>query len=146
MATLVLTMPPTPGLPLSYEHRTLRAHEAYKAAGPSLALENTSWLRGQSIMRGTLTSPRGSFDIAAKLGTTSSAIDALKKELTFYQKLRHLQGDCIPKCFGYFFSLSKDQMFGCLILEYCGKTLRSIYDGQADIPFSLRYSFGNESG
>jgi hypothetical protein len=141
MATLVLTMPPSPGLPLSYEHRTLRALDAYKAAGPSLALKNTSWLRGQSIMRGTLTSPRGTFDVAAKLGTTSSAIDSLKKELNFYQKLRHLQGDCIPKCFGYFFSPSEDQTFGCLILEYCGKTLRSIHDGQADIPFSLRYSY-----
>jgi hypothetical protein len=140
MATLVLTMPQSPGLPLNYEHRTLRAHEAYKAAGPSFALENTSWLRGQSIMRGTLTSSRGSIDVVAKLGTTSNSTNVLKKELTFYQKLRHLQGDCIPKCFGYFFSLSEDQTFGCLILEYCGKPLRSIYDGQGDIPFALRYN------
>ena len=89
-------------------------------------------------MRGTLTSPRGSIEVVAKLGTTSNTANVLKKELTFYQKLRHLQGDCIPKCFGYFFSLSEDQTFGCLILEYCGKPLRSIYDGQGDIPFALR--------
>jgi hypothetical protein len=141
MATLVLTMPPSPGLPLSYEHRTLRAFEAYKAAGPSFSLKNTSWLRGQSIMRGTLSSPRGTFDVVAKLGTTTNAIDALKKELGFYHKLRHLQGDGVPKCFGYFFSTSEDQDFGCLILEYCGKPIRSIYDSQGDIPFSLRYAF-----
>ena len=84
MATLVLTMPQSPGLSLSYEHRTLRAHEAYKAAGPSVALENTSWLRGQSIMRGTLTSPRGSIEVVAKLGTTSNTANVLKKELIFY--------------------------------------------------------------
>jgi len=135
---LVLTMPTSPGLPLSYEHRTLRAHEAYKAAGPSLSLKNTSWLRGQSIMRGTLSSPRGTFDVVAKLGTTTNTIDALRKELTYYQKLRHLQGDCIPKCFGYFFSPSEDQTFGCLVLEYCGRPIRSIYDSQSDIPFALR--------
>jgi hypothetical protein len=140
MATLILTMPPSPGLPLSYEHRTLRAHEAYKAAGPSLALENTSWLKGQSIMRGTLASSRGTFDVVAKLGTTSDAINSLNKELTFYKKLRHLQGDCIPKCFGYFFSPSENQTFGCLIVGYRGKPLRSIYDSQGDVPLALRYN------
>ena len=138
MATLVLTMPTSPGYPLSYEHRTLRAHEAYKAAGPSFSLKNTSWLRGQSIMRGTLSSPRGTFDVVAKLGTTTNTIGARRKEFTCYQKLRHLQGDCIPKCFGYFFSPSEDQKFGCLILEYCGRPMRSIYDSQGDIPFALR--------
>ena len=140
MATLVLTMPPSPGRPLSYEHRTLRAFEAYKAAGPSFSLKDTSWLRGQSIMRGTLSSNRGDFDVVAKLATTTNAINALKKELGFYQKLRHLQGDCVPKFFGYFFSPSEDQAFGCLIIEYCGKPIRSIYDSQGDIPFSLRYA------
>jgi len=73
----------------------------------------------------------------AKLGTTASALNSFKKELEFYQKLRHLQGDCVPKCFGYFFSPSEDQVFGCLILEYCGKPIRSTYDSQGDIPFSL---------
>ncbi|KAH9956003.1 hypothetical protein BC827DRAFT_1271207 [Russula dissimulans] len=131
-------MPPSPGLPRSYEHRTLRAHEAHNAPGPSFSLENTSWVRGQSIMRGTLSSPRGTFDVVAKLGTTPDTIDALRKELVFYQKLRDLQGDCIPKCFGYFFSLSEERAFGCLILEYCGKPIRSIYDNQGDIPFALR--------
>jgi len=140
MATLILTMPPSPGFPMSYEHRTLRAHEAYKAAGSSFSLKSTSWLRGQSIMRGTLSSPRGTFDVVAKLGTTTNTISALKKELGFYQKLRHLQGDCVPKCFGYFFSPSEDQEFGCLILEYCGKPIRSMYDSQGDIPFSLRWA------
>jgi len=134
-----LTMPQSPGLPLSYEHRTLRAHEAYKAAGPSLVLSNTSWLKGQSIMRGTLTSPRGTFVVVAKLGTTSDGIKDLKEEFTFYQKLRRLQGDCIPRCFGYFFTVSEDQTFGCLVLEYCGKPLRSTYDSQGDIPSALRY-------
>src|SRR5258708_1285518 len=139
MATLISTMPPSPGLPLSYGHRPRRAHEAYKAVGPSLAFKNTTWLRGQSIMRGTLSSPRGTFDVVAKLGTTSDAIKAFRKELTFYQKLRCLQGDCIPKYFGCFFSPSEDQTFGCLIIEYCGKPLRSIYDSHSDIPFALRY-------
>ena len=140
MATLLLTMPSSPGLPLCYEHRTLRAHEAHKAGGPSLALKDTTWLKGQSILQGTLTSARGTFNVVAKLGNTSDAVEALKKELIFYQKLRRLQGDCIPKCFGYFFSLSEDQIFGCLILEYCGKPLRTIYDSQGDIPFALRYN------
>jgi len=125
---------------MSYEHRTLRAHEAYKAAGSSFSLKSTSWLRGQSIMRGTLSSPRGTFDVVAKLGTTTNTISALKKELGFYQKLRHLQGECVPKCFGYFFSASEDQEFGCLLLEYCGKPIRSMYDSQGDIPFSLRWA------
>jgi hypothetical protein len=140
MATLVLTMPPSPGHPHSYEHRTLRALDAYKAAGSSSSLKDTSWLRGQSIMRGTLSSNRGDFDVVAKLGITTDTINALKKELGFYQKLRHLQGECVPKCFGYFFSPSEDQAFGCLIIEYCGKPIRSIYDSQGDIPFSLRYA------
>jgi hypothetical protein len=141
MATLVLTMPPSPASPLSYEHRTLRALEAYKASGPSFSLKDTSWLRGQSIMRGTLSSVRGDFDVVAKLGNTTNTINALKKELEFYQKLRHLQGDCIPKCFGYFFSPSEDQAaFGCLIIDYCGKPIRSLYDSQGDIPFSMRYT------
>lgn len=141
MATLLLTMPQSPELPFSYEHRTLRAFETYKAAGPSFTLNNTSWLKGQSIIRGTLSSNRGTFDVVAKLGTTASALNSFKKELGFYQKLRHLQGDCIPKCFGYFFSPSEDQTFGCLILEYCGKPIRSMYDSQDDIPVSLGYAF-----
>jgi len=143
MATLVLTMPPSPGLPLSYEHRTLRAHEAYKAAGPSFSLKSTSWLRGQSILRGTLSSLRGTFDVVAKLGTTTNAVNALRKELTFYQTLRHLQGECIPQCFGYFFSPTEDQTFACLILEYCGKPIRSTYDNQDDVPFALRMNIIN---
>jgi len=79
----------------------------------------------------------------AKLGTTTNAIDALRKELTYYQNLRHLQGDCIPKCFGHFFSPSEDQTFGCLVLEYCGRPVRSIYDSQGDIPFALRVKIIN---
>ena len=92
-------------------------------------------------MRGTLSSNRGTFDVVAKMGTTASTLNALKKELGLYQKLRHLQGDCVPKCFGYFFSQSEDQAFGCLILKYCGKPIRSMYDSQGDIPFSLGYTF-----
>ncbi|KAN0133585.1 hypothetical protein V8E53_008753 [Lactarius tabidus] len=140
MSTLILTMPPSAVLPLSYEHRTLRAHEAYKATGPPFTLKDTTWLRGQSIMRGTLSSPRGTFDVVAKLGTSTDTINALKKELSFYQKLRHLQGECIPKCFGYFFSASEGQAFGCLVLEYSGKPIRSIYDAQGDVPLALRKS------
>jgi hypothetical protein len=90
-------------------------------------------------MRGTLSSPRGTFDVVAKLGTTTDTIKALKKELSFFQKLRHLQGECIPKCFGYFFSPSEDQ--GCLVLEYSGKPIRSIYDTQGDVPLALKYAF-----
>ncbi len=138
MSTLILTMPPSAVLPLNYEHRTLRAHETYKATGPSYTLKNTSWLRGQSIMRGTLSSARGTFDVVAKLATSTSTIKALKKELSFYNKLDHLQGVCIPKCFGYFFSPCEDQAFGCLVLEYSGKPIRSIYDAQGDVPFALR--------
>ncbi|KAI0300017.1 hypothetical protein B0F90DRAFT_1817816 [Multifurca ochricompacta] len=138
MSTLVLTMPPSPELPLNYEHRTLRAHDTHKTGGPSIYLKNTTWLRGQSIMRGTLSSPRGTFDVVAKLGTSTNTINSLKKELSFYHKLRHLQGVCIPKCFGYFFNPSEGQTFGCLILEYSGKPIRSTYDSQDDVPFALR--------
>ena len=92
-------------------------------------------------MRGTLSSPRGTFDVVAKLGTSTDTIKALKKELSFYQKLRHLQGECIPQCFGYFFSPSEGQTFGCLILDYSGKPIRSIYDTQGDVPLALRCSF-----
>ncbi|KAI9459819.1 hypothetical protein F5148DRAFT_1150806 [Russula earlei] len=143
MATLVLTMPTSPELPRSYEHRTLRAHEAHKATGPSFSLSNTSWLRGQSILRGTLSSPRVTVDVVAKLGTTTSTINVLRKELAFYQKLHRLQGVCIPKCFGYFFTVSDEQTFGCLILEYCGKPIRSIYDSQGDVPLVLRVNIIN---
>jgi hypothetical protein len=136
-------MPPSAVLPLSYEHRTLRAHEAHKATGPPFTLKNTTWLRGQSIMRGTLSSPRGTFDVVAKLGTSTDTIKALKKELSFYQKLLHLQGECIPKCFGYFFSQSEDQTFGCLVLDYSGKPIRSIYDTQGDVPLALRENIIN---
>jgi hypothetical protein len=89
-------------------------------------------------MRGTLSSPRGTFDVVAKLGTSTDIIDALKKELSFYEKLRHLQGEYIPKCFGYFFSPSDAQAFGCLVLGYSGKPIRSIYDTQGDIPLNMR--------
>ncbi|KAH9173180.1 hypothetical protein EDB89DRAFT_2068928 [Lactarius sanguifluus] len=143
MSTLILTMPPSVVRPLSYEHRTLRAHDAFKASGPSFTLKETSWLRGQSIMRGTLSSFRGTFDVVAKLGTSTKTIEALKKELSFYQKLRHLQGECIPKCFGYFFSPSEDQIFGCLVLGYSGKPVRSIYDTQGDVPLALRENIIN---
>ena len=134
-------MPPSAVHPRNYEHRTLRAHETYKATGPPFTLKDTSWLRGQSIMRGTLSSSRGTFDVVAKLGTSTDTIDELKKELSFYQKLHHLQGEYIPKCFGYFFSSSEPQTFGCLVLGYSGKPIRSIYDTQGDIPLSLRCVF-----
>ena len=91
-------------------------------------------------MRGTLSSPRGTFDVVAKLGTSTDTTDALKKELSFYEKLRHLQGEYIPKCFGYFFSPSDPQAFSCLVLEYSGRPIRSIYDTQGDIPLPLRCS------
>jgi len=89
-------------------------------------------------MRGTLSSPRGTFDVVAKLGISSNTTKALKRELTLYQKLRHLQGDCIPTCFGYYFSPSEDQVFGCLVLEYSGKPIRSTYDVPGDAPSALR--------
>jgi len=89
-------------------------------------------------MRGTLSSPRGTFDVVAKLGSSNDTTDALKKELSFYDKLHHLQGEYIPKCFGYFFSPSEPQAFGCLVLEYSGRPIRSIYDTQSDIPLPLR--------
>ncbi|KAH9021834.1 hypothetical protein EDB85DRAFT_1895495 [Lactarius pseudohatsudake] len=131
-------MPPSAVGPRNYEHRTLRAYETHKATGPSFALKETSWLRGQSIMRGTLSSSRGTFDVVAKLGTSTDTVNTLKKELSFYQKLHKLQGECIPKCFGYFFSLSESQTFGCLVLEYSGRPIRSIYDTQGDVPLALR--------
>ncbi len=134
-------MPPSAVHPRNYEHRTLRAHETYKATGPSFTLKDTSWIRGQSIMRGTLSSSRGTFDVVAKLGTSTSTVKALEKELSFYQKLHHLQGEYIPKCFGYFFSPSEPQTFGCLVLEYSGKPIRSIYDTQGDVPLALRCAF-----
>jgi len=136
-------MPPSVVCPLSYEHCTLQAHDAYKATGPSFTLKDSSWLRGQSIMHGTLSSPWGTFDVVAKLGTSTNTIKALQKELSFYQKLHHLQGECIPKCFGYFFSPSEDQTFGCLVLEYSGKPIRSIYDTQGDVPLALRCTFSH---
>jgi hypothetical protein len=141
MSILILTMPPSAEHPRNYEHRTLRAHETHKATGPPFTLKDTTWLRGQSIMRGTLSSPRGTFDVVAKLGTSTDIIDALKKELSFYEKLHHLQGEYIPKCFGYFFSPSDAQAFGCLVLGYSGKPIRSIYDTQGDIPLTLRCAF-----
>ena len=141
MSILILTMPPSAEHPRNYEHRTLRAHETHKATGPPFTLKDTTWLRGQSIMRGTLSSPRGTFDVVAKLGTTTEISDALKKELSFYEKLHHLQGEYIPKCFGYFFSPSEPQAFGCLVLGYSGKPIRSIYDAQGDIPVTLRFAF-----
>ncbi|KAH9058134.1 hypothetical protein EDB87DRAFT_1627695, partial [Lactarius vividus] len=116
MSILILTMPPSAVRPRNYEHRTLRAHETHKATGPSFTLKETSWLRGQSIMRGTLSSSRGTFDVVAK----------------------KLQGECIPKCFGYFFSHSEPETFGCLVLEYSGRPVRSLYDAQGDVPLALR--------
>jgi len=141
MSILILTMPPSAVHLRNFEHRTLRAHETHKASGPPFTLKDTSWLRGQSIMRGTLSSPRGTFDIVAKLATSTDTVEALKKELSFYDKLRPLQGECIPKCFGYFFSPSEPETFGCLILEYSGKPIRSVYETQADMPLSLRSTF-----
>lgn len=90
-------------------------------------------------MRGTPSS-RGTLDVVAKLGTSADTINALKRELSFFLKLRRLQGECIPKCFGYFFSASEDQAFGCLVLEYrdSGKPICSIYDIQED---ALRCTF-----
>ncbi|KAI9448756.1 hypothetical protein BJY52DRAFT_305155 [Lactarius psammicola] len=143
MSVLILTMPPSAAHPRNYEHRTLRAHETYKATGPSFTLKDTSWLRGQSIMRGTLSSSRGTFDVVAKLGTSTNTVKALQKELSFYQKLHRLQGEYIPKCFGYFFSPSEPQAFGCLVLEYSGKPIRSIYDMQNDVPLVLRENIIN---
>jgi len=131
-------MPPSAEHPRNYEHRTLRVHETHKATGPPFSLKDTTWLKGQSIMRGTLSSPRGTFDVVAKLGTSTDTTDALKKELSFYEKLHHLQGEYIPKCFGYFFSPSEPQAFGCLVLGYSGKPIRSIYDAHGDIPLTLR--------
>ncbi len=141
MSTLILTMPPSVVHLLSYEHHMLQAHDAYKATGPSFTLKDSSWLRGQSIMCGTLSSPWGTFDVVAKLGTSTNTIKALQKELSFYQKLHHLQGECIPKYFGYFFNPSEDQTFSCLILEYSGKPICSIYDTQGNVPLALRCTF-----
>ncbi|KAI0263583.1 hypothetical protein BC834DRAFT_886447 [Gloeopeniophorella convolvens] len=89
-------------------------------------------------MRGTLSSPRGTFDVVAKLGYGADAVKALSKETGFYQKLSHLQGVCIPKCFGFFLSPSETLPFGCLLLEYSGKPIRSTYDSLDDIPYALR--------
>ena len=92
-------------------------------------------------MRGIPSSSRGTLDVVAQLGTSAGTINALKKELSFYQQLRRLQGECIPKCFGYFFSVFEDQAFGCLVLEDSSKPICSIYDTQEDVPLALRCAF-----
>ena len=56
MSVLILTMPPSVVHPRNYDHCMLWAHETYKIAGPSFTPKDTSWLRGQLIMRRTFSS------------------------------------------------------------------------------------------
>ncbi|TFK26701.1 Diaminopimelate epimerase-like protein [Coprinopsis marcescibilis] len=55
-----------------------------------------------------------------KVGWGKQALDNLQREAAFYtQELLHLQGEVVPRFFGFYKTKIGDREFGCNILEYC---------------------------
>ena len=141
MSTLILTMPTSAEHSHNYEHPHPSRQRSMQNDWPAVCTQEYDLTQRAVDHARHPSSSRGTLEVVARLGTSTDTVNALKKELSFYQQLRRLQGECIPKCFGYFCSTLKDQAFVYLVLEYSSKPICSIYDTQEDVPLALRCAF-----
>ncbi|KAH9940237.1 hypothetical protein B0H21DRAFT_697823 [Amylocystis lapponica] len=62
--------------------------------------------------------------VVFKVSSESHKVDRLRHEADIYETFKVLQGDLIPRCYGYY--EQKDglrRLHGCLVLEFCGSTI-----------------------
>ncbi|KAA1473246.1 hypothetical protein DENSPDRAFT_265886 [Dentipellis sp. KUC8613] len=70
-----------------------------------------------------------------KLAFRPGAMAAVDREAkTYSTKLRHLQGICVPQCFGYFVSINEDKPMSCTVLRYCGEPIQKPFP-ELDVAF-----------
>ncbi|TFY79907.1 hypothetical protein EWM64_g4100 [Hericium alpestre] len=80
--------------------------------------------RGQLIL--SLDKP--ALDVVCKIGFGRQAVNRVANEAHFYLgKLSHLQGVCIPPCHGYFIGNTEEGPTSCIILDYCGEPIESMF-------------------
>ncbi|EMD36075.1 hypothetical protein CERSUDRAFT_96300 [Gelatoporia subvermispora B] len=68
------------------------------------------------------------FHVVCKFSTNQPKIDAIRNECKIYeQKLRHLQGTIIPRCYGIFQGMMDEKFVVCLVTEYSGTVVKDFY-------------------
>lgn len=62
-------------------------------------------------------------EVAVKWVRGSFGVDKLRYEASLYKgELKHLQGDVIPRFYGFYTGEVYDEPVGCLVLEWCNKS------------------------
>ncbi|KAA1473241.1 hypothetical protein DENSPDRAFT_762586, partial [Dentipellis sp. KUC8613] len=65
-------------------------------------------------------------DVVCKVAYRPQAVSCLEHEAEmFFGKLQHLQGVCIPICYGYFEHKERMDWRSCLVLDYRGEPVKS---------------------
>ncbi|KAH9940246.1 hypothetical protein B0H21DRAFT_582246 [Amylocystis lapponica] len=77
--------------------------------------------------------------VVCKVSFESRKVDRVRHEAGIYETFKALQGDLIPRCYGYY--EQKDErrgLRGCLVLEYCGSPIE--VDDFSLIPRTYKWS------
>ncbi|KAA1473244.1 hypothetical protein DENSPDRAFT_851478 [Dentipellis sp. KUC8613] len=85
---------------------------------------------GTEVYRGRLFRPSDTEgeDVVCKVAYRSTAVSSIDHEAMIYtQKLRHLQGVCVPLCHGYFVNRDRMDLRSCLILAYSGEPIKKAF-------------------
>lgn len=61
-----------------------------------------------------------------------AAVARLYHEAKIYRKLDRIQGERVPRCYGYF----QEAGMACLVLQYCGETRPEAF---IDLPYNRKY-------
>ncbi|TFY51532.1 hypothetical protein EVG20_g10960 [Dentipellis fragilis] len=92
---------------------------------------------GTELYRGKLFRPSDieGADVICKVAYCSAAMSFVNHEAKMYTtKLQHLQGVCIPLCFGYFVNDDRMDPRSCLVLQYSGEPLKKAFP-ELDVGF-----------
>ncbi|TFY62983.1 hypothetical protein EVG20_g6507 [Dentipellis fragilis] len=67
-------------------------------------------------------------EAVCKIAYRSAAMSSVDHEAKIYTtKLQHLQGICVPKCFGYFVNIDQKNPMSCTVLKYCGEPIQKTF-------------------
>ncbi|KAI0061430.1 hypothetical protein BV25DRAFT_756902 [Artomyces pyxidatus] len=108
-------------------------HNAAPAPSAELFVKDTTliaWGEYVEVYRGTLARGSGeaSLSVVCKLALESPSIKRLAKEQRLYDgKLKHLQGVCLPRCYGYYTGEVQGEPRTILVLEDCGEEVRECF-------------------
>lgn len=112
--------------------------EVFTVQGPCLLQSS----RRFKVFSGSLLSSNSDsppIQVVCKLSYGPVGMDRLMGEAMIYEDLKKLQGEVVPRCYGYF---EDSKVAGCLVLEHAGESLQTCFwaldDELKRVFFSLR--------